>query len=80
MMAIALFAPRVLYPYYATGPRLWGLSPLDDQSMGWGLMGVIDGAVYLTTFLFLVARMAAQEARTTRLGEALDLEEGRNRP
>lgn len=70
MMAIAFFMPRVLYPHYATVPRLWSLSALDDQAMGWGLMGVLDGAVYAVTFLVLVARMAAHEERMTRLSEA----------
>ncbi|MGH7325622.1 MAG: cytochrome c oxidase assembly protein [Candidatus Rokuibacteriota bacterium] len=74
MMAIAFFMPRLLYPYYAAVPRLWDLSALDDQAMGWGLMGVLDGAVYAVTFLVLVARMAAHEERMTRLSEAASVE------
>lgn len=74
MMAIAVFMPRLLYPHYAAVPRLWGLSALDDQAMGWGLMGVLDGAVYAITFLVLVACMAAHEERMTRLSEAASVD------
>ncbi len=73
MMAIAFFMPRVLYPHYAAAARLWGLSALDDQSMAWGLMGVLDGAVYAIAFLLLVARMASREEHRMRLGEAIGL-------
>jgi cytochrome c oxidase assembly factor CtaG len=73
---IAVFAPRVLYPYYASRPRLWGLSPLDDQSLGWGLMAVLDGLVYAVALLTLVYGAAMREERTTRLREALGLPAG----
>lgn len=71
VMAIALFARDLVYPYYATQPRLWGLGPLDDQALGWGLMAVIDAGVYATAFLTLVYRMAMHEERMTQLEEAL---------
>jgi putative membrane protein len=38
--ALITFADRVLYPWYATAPRTWGLSPLDDQQLGGLLMWV----------------------------------------
>ncbi len=65
--------PRVLYPHYAAATRLWGLSALDDQSMVWGLMAVLDGAVYAIAFLLLVARRASREEHRMRLGEAIGL-------
>lgn len=73
VMSIALFAQEVFYPYYVTVPRLWGLTPLEDQMAGWALMGVIDGMVYGTTFLLLFAKMLEHEERMTRLREALDV-------
>lgn len=72
MMSIAVFAQQVFYPHYTTVPRLWGLSPLEDQALGWGLMGTLDGLIYLGAFLLLVARMLEYEERTTRLREAID--------
>jgi len=72
MMSIAVFAREVFYPYYTTVPRLWGLSPLEDQAIGWGLMGSLGGLIYLIALLLLVARMLEDEERLTRLREAID--------
>lgn len=73
VMSLALFAREVFYPYYTTVPRrLWGLSPLEDQTAGWALMGLIDGLVYGTAFLLLFAKMLDHEERMTRLREALE--------
>lgn len=43
MMSIALFARQVFHPHYTTAPRPWGLSPLEDQTLAWGLMGTLVG-------------------------------------
>lgn len=40
---------RVLYPFYAQAPRVWGITPIDDQRIGGLLMWVGGG-----TFLLLV--------------------------
>lgn len=72
VMSIAVFATQVFYPHYATVPRLWGLTALEDQGLGWALMGVLDGMIYLGAFLLLVARMLDHEERMTRLREADD--------
>ncbi|MBI4561105.1 MAG: cytochrome c oxidase assembly protein [Candidatus Rokubacteria bacterium] len=73
IMAIAVFAREVFYPHYTTVPRLWGLSALEDQAVGWGLMGALDGLIYLIALLLLVARMLEHEEQMTRLREAIDL-------
>jgi cytochrome c oxidase assembly factor CtaG len=70
-MSLALFAQQVFYPYYATAPRLWGLTALEDQTAGWALMGTLDGMIYAITLLLLVARMLDREERMTRLREAI---------
>ncbi len=36
----------VLYPFYSEAPRVWGLSPIDDQRLG-GLLMWVGGGVYL---------------------------------
>jgi putative membrane protein len=38
--ALITFADSVLYPWYASAPRTWGLSPLDDQQLGGLLMWI----------------------------------------
>jgi putative membrane protein len=50
-----VYADHVLYPAYASAPRLWGLSPLEDQRLG-GLIMWIPGGLFfylLTSIIFL---------------------------
>lgn len=44
--AMITFADQVLYPWYAAAPRMWGLSPLDDQKLG-GLLMWIPGNLWM---------------------------------
>ncbi len=44
--ALITFADEVLYPWYVPAPRMWGLSPLDDQQLG-GLLMWIPGNLWL---------------------------------
>lgn len=49
-----VYADHVLYPAYASAPRLWGLSPLEDQRLG-GLIMWIPGGLFfylLTSVVF----------------------------
>jgi len=41
--ALITLSDSVLYPFYATAPRVAGLSPLDDQQIGGLLMWVLGG-------------------------------------
>ncbi len=50
-----VYSDHVLYPAYASAPRLWGLSPLEDQRLG-GLIMWIPGGLFfylLTSVIFL---------------------------
>jgi putative membrane protein len=57
--AIITFADAVLYPWYSTAPRTFGLSPLDDQKLG-GLLMWIPGNLWIwgamSVLFFLWAR------------------------
>jgi len=44
--AFATLAEHPLYPFYAAAPRVWGLSPLDDQRYG-GLIMWVGGTLVL---------------------------------
>jgi putative membrane protein len=44
--ALITLADRVLYPFYASAPRVWGPGPLADQQLGGLLMWVV-GTMYL---------------------------------
>lgn len=41
-----VYSQAVLYPAYASAPRVWGISPLDDQLIG-GLIMWIPGGLFL---------------------------------
>jgi len=41
--ALITLSDSVLYPFYAAAPRVWGLSPLEDQQIGGLLMWVLGG-------------------------------------
>src|ERR1043165_2791777 len=41
--ALITLSDSVLYPFYAGAPRVWGLSPLEDQQIGGLLMWVLGG-------------------------------------
>ena len=60
---------RVLYPHYATTPRLWNLSPLHDQALGGGIMSE-GGMMHVIAVLVLAARMLDYEEQMTRQREA----------
>jgi putative membrane protein len=44
--ALITLAEGVLYPFYVSAPRVWGLAPVADQQLGGLLMWVV-GTVYL---------------------------------
>jgi cytochrome c oxidase assembly factor CtaG len=70
----AFLARRALYPHYEAVPRLWGLTPLQDQSLAGQLMMQVEGMTYLLTILLLVARMLAREDRIIRWQEERGLD------
>ncbi|HLQ69766.1 MAG TPA: cytochrome c oxidase assembly protein [Gemmatimonadales bacterium] len=41
--ALITLSGSVLYPFYAAAPRVWNLSPIDDQQIGGLLMWVLGG-------------------------------------
>lgn len=58
-----VYADHVLYPAYASAPRLWGLSPLEDQRLG-GLIMWIPGGLFfylLTSVIFFRWVTAARD-------------------
>ena len=55
-------AEDVLYPLYAAAPRVFALSPLDDQRLGGLIMWVPAGLIPLVAFSVVFFRWAAAEA------------------
>jgi len=70
--ALLALPERVFYPFYAATPRLWGLSPLNDQALAGGIMWVA-AHMYLLPVLWVVARIFAEEERAVRAREAAEV-------
>ncbi|HWE60619.1 MAG TPA: cytochrome c oxidase assembly protein [Chloroflexota bacterium] len=54
-------ARGVWYPHYVAQPRLWSLSPLDDQHLGGVLMWVPGGLIYILAISILFFQMMSEE-------------------
>ena len=54
-------ARTAIYPYYERTPRIWGLSPVDDQNVG-GVIMMVEQS--LTLVLVLVCPVRADAARS----------------
>ncbi len=62
ILSIAIaFASTPWYTYYTRVPRLWGLSPLQDQRLGGAIMWVPGGMMYLVAIVALLARFLGEE-------------------
>ncbi|HYM16191.1 MAG TPA: cytochrome c oxidase assembly protein [Dehalococcoidia bacterium] len=53
MASFITFSDSVVYPFYEKAPRTWGISALEDQQMGGGLMKLF-GSVVLWSFITVV--------------------------
>jgi cytochrome c oxidase assembly factor CtaG len=53
--------PEPVYDYYAEAPRLWGLTPLEDQQIAGVLMTVSEAIVFFGVFAFFFVRFMAEE-------------------
>src|SRR5262245_49191008 len=73
LSAFLIFSERVLYPTYATVPRLWNLSVLDDQAAAGVVMWVPGSVIYLVPLGVLVMRFldAPRIRRAAFVGAAL---------
>ena len=71
-MAIA-FAPTALYPYYEHVPRIWGLSPLDDQAVAGLIMAVEQSLVMGIAIVVLFIRALAESEREQQRRERYEM-------
>ncbi|GAC1650192.1 MAG: cytochrome c oxidase assembly protein [Gemmatimonadaceae bacterium] len=54
------FADRVLYPLYATAPRVWPLTPLEDQFIGGLIMWIPGGLFFYLVMTVVFFKWAAR--------------------
>jgi putative membrane protein len=67
------WSQAVVYPYYERTPRIWGLSPVEDQNAG-GVIMMVEQSLTLVIalvvlFMLMLARSEAEERRRERLEE-----------
>ena len=62
LSAFLAFSDRILYPTYATGPRLFNLSALDDQVMAGAIMWVVGSFVFLGAAAVITVRLLSPSA------------------
>jgi putative membrane protein len=61
-----IFAGRPFYSFYEHAPRLWGLSPVRDQSLGGILMNAEQTLVFLLAIGWFVTRLLDEEHAAKR--------------
>jgi putative membrane protein len=59
LAALFMFSDRVIYPYYATIPRVAGFTPLGDQIVAGAIMWVPGSLFYLVPGALIIFRMLA---------------------
>lgn len=59
--ALITLADRVLYPFYAEAPRVWGLEVLADQQIGGLIMWVLGGLIFWGAMTVVWFRWSARE-------------------
>ena len=70
---VFLWAGAVVYPYYATGEELWGISPEGDQALAGAVMMIEGSLVTLGALAWLFLRLAQEgELRQELLERGLD--------
>ena len=70
------WSSTALYPYYEQTPRIWGLSPVEDQNIGGVIMMVEQSLTLVLVMVVLFVRMLAQSEEEERRRERLE-ESGR---
>jgi putative membrane protein len=63
---------NVLYEYYETVPRVWGLTAIGDQNTGGAIMMVEQSLTFVIALVVLFSRMLTQSEIDQRRQERLD--------
>ena len=63
LSAFLVFSSRVLYPTYATAPRIFGLSAMQDQAAAGAFMWVVGSAIYLIPAIGITLSLLSRQTR-----------------
>ena len=78
LVAICIgYADSVLYPFYASAPRLWGISPMEDQLMGALIMWVPGGLFFFAVITVIFFRWQAAGSEDHAAGAQVDWQPAR---
>jgi len=66
------WSTSVFYPYYEHTPRIWGLSPIEDQNVGGVIMMAEQSLTLVLVMVALFVRMLAQSEEEQRRRERLE--------
>ena len=66
------WSSTALYPYYETTPRIWGLSPVEDQNVGGVIMMVEQSLTLALVMVALFVRALTQSEEEQRRRERLE--------
>jgi putative membrane protein len=67
-----VWSSTVAYVPYESAPRIWGLSPIEDQNVGGAIMMVEQSTVLVIAFFVLFIRMLRQSEEEQRRRERLE--------
>jgi cytochrome c oxidase assembly factor CtaG len=56
--------PSAVYDFYERAPRLWGLSPLEDQQLAGATMASEQAVVLFAVFAYWFRRFLEEEGAT----------------
>ncbi len=66
------FAGSAFYDFYEGAPRLWGLSPVEDQNLAGVLMTGEQALVFLAAIIYFLVRLLREEEEKERLARERD--------
>jgi len=66
------YADTVLYPLYASAPRIWGISPMSDQMIGGLIMWIPGGLFFYTIISIIFFKWQQRDGVETRAGAQVD--------
>jgi putative membrane protein len=66
------WSTTALYPYYERTPRIWGLTPVEDQNIGGAIMMVEQSLTLVIVMVALFVRMLASSEEEQRRRERLE--------
>jgi cytochrome c oxidase assembly factor CtaG len=67
-----VYADSVLYPAYAAAPRLWGITPMNDQIIGGLIMWIPGGLFFYGVISVVFFKWQGRDGVESRAGAQVD--------